>query len=116
VSATVSVGSNVTFNWEPACAVALVLVEDNDGFDQWAVAMPSNLYYTQSTGNKIRPPLTYGIGPTGIDGLRVDDAMQLRAGARYNFYIWRILPHNSTATCIDNTGDYCLLTIQSFTR
>ena len=116
VTATVSVGSSVNLNWSPACPVALVLIEDLDGADQWVVHMPDEAYGSPSTANKIPPPITYGQAPTGISGMAADDAVDLVPGRSYNLILWKILPMGSTASCMSRSGDACLLAVQPFTR
>jgi hypothetical protein len=66
VDATISVGSSVTFNWTPACPVALVLIEPEDsGHDVWWIAtFPSNSDIAPTTENRIIPPVTFGQVPS----------------------------------------------------
>lgn len=98
VDATISTGSTVTFDWSPACAVALLLVEE--GFsDRWSVSDPD------MDENTIRPPVTYGVVPAGAT--ESEAAAELEAGVTYELILWRIDPE---------TGGEILLAVEEFTR
>lgn len=114
VTATVGSGRTPTFNWSPACAVAIVLVEDDDGGDQWAINMPLDDATDPQAVNKIRPPVTYGVVPTGIAGLESETAEPLVTGRQYKLVLWQMLPSNSTLTCQMKIESFCLLVVKEF--
>jgi hypothetical protein len=115
VDVAVTLGATVSFDWQPRCGVELVLVEDDDGGDVWAVASPAMENETQSPGeaNKIVPPLTYGLAPAGMIE---DAALPLGSGSSYKLVLWRRLPSGSNAVCMERIGNECLIAVKSFTR
>ena len=113
VNASVAVSANgVVFDWTPACAVAMVLVEE-DASDMW-VAMAPNLSSTSTqSSNIILPPVTYGVAPVGTDA---DPPETLLAGHTYELVLWRVVPAGATANCQARNGNACLLAVKTFTR
>lgn len=117
VEATVTTGSSVVFDWAPACEVALVLIENEDGGDQWLVSSGfSDDSPTPNEANKIKPSVTYGVTPAGISGLETTEPEPLIAGRRYNLVLWRLMPANGAASCALHFDDYCMIGTKSFTR
>ncbi len=113
VEATVSVGSSVTFDWSPRCAVAFVLVEE-DGGDVWWISTSEDDWDSPNLANRITPPVTYGQVPAGIlDSYGPDP---LVPGTTYELVLWRILPAGSTAQCQARIGSACLIAVKEFTR
>ena len=115
VEATVATGNSVSFNWAPACEVALVLIEA-DGSDKWLISTFDEQFRTVGDANKIKPPVTYGVAPSGIAGLQTMQPEQLIAGQRYELILWRRIPANSVASCAVHFDDYCMIALKSFTR
>jgi hypothetical protein len=113
VTATVTAGTSVKFDWTPRCAVAMVLVEE-DASDQWIVATPEDSWTSAEAANKILPPLTYGETPAGTDV--GEPPATLVAGREYDLILWRVLPSGSTAQCQQRFENMCLLTVTAFTR
>ena len=108
---------SVVFDWAPACEVALVLIENEDGGDQWLVSSGfSDDSPTPSEANKIKPSVTYGVAPAGISGLETTQPEPLIAGRRYNLVLWRLMPPNGAASCAIHFDDYCMIGTKSFTR
>ena len=113
VTATVSVTSAVTFNWSPACPVALLLVEEA-AHDMWAVMAPGMSSSSTESANVIVPPVVYGQVPSGAQ--QTDPAAALVPGTTYELVLWRILPAGSAAQCQARNGNACLLTVKTFQR
>jgi hypothetical protein len=130
VAPTVTVGASVVFDWNPACGVALLLVEEGAS-DRWVINTPESTWYTPSEANAILPPVTYGEAPAGLE----EDfpAEPLVAGQTYELVLWRALPPEAGdgAGCITTlvhsepalpgepappTQTFCLLTVHAFTR
>ena len=61
VAVTVSAGLQPMFNWEPACAMALLLVEAGSG-DVWGISTDNATWDDPAQANLIAPPITYGGG------------------------------------------------------
>src|SRR5262245_33700558 len=60
VTTTVSSGDSLVFNWDPACCVAMVLVEyELSGGDRWGIHTPPERWRSADGGNTIVPPLVY---------------------------------------------------------
>jgi len=113
VEATVTVGSSVVFNWEPKCAVALLLVEQNGG-DEWGIADPNLSNSSTEAANKILPPVTYGQVPSGVD--EDPPAAALVPGQSYTLVLWKVVPAGSTVQCQQNSENACLLAVKPFQR
>ncbi len=113
VTATVASGQATVFDWEPGCAVAMVLVEA-DGGDTWLVSTDDTTWDSPDQANGISPPVTYGVVPNGVSEGQAPEP--LVSGATYELILWRILPEGSTAQCQQRFANTCLLTVHSFTR
>ena len=113
VTATVSSGATPTFNWEPRCAVAIVLVEE-DASDQWGLSTDEESWTNPTTGNRITPPITYGTIPQGT--VQTQAPQPLVTGRTYELILWRVLPPGSSASCLQKIENLCLLTVHEFTR
>lgn len=113
VEATVSVDSSVTFTWSPACAVALVLVEGDDG-DTWWVSTAESAWGSPETANKISPPVVYGQMPSAAADSYGPDP--LVAGQTYELVLWSKVPDSVAAQCQATFSGMCLLTVKAFVR
>jgi hypothetical protein len=116
VDATISVGPSVTFNWTPACPVALVLIEpENSGDDVWWIAtFASNTDIAPTTENRITPPVTFGQVPsTAMDSF---GPKPMLAGATYKLVLWRNLPTGDALRCQYHSGTGCVVALKTFTR
>jgi len=113
VTATVSIGQAVIFDWEPRCAVALLLVED-DGSDVWAINTDDSTWDDPEQANRISPPVTYGIAPPAIP--ESYGPLALVDGTTYELVLWRILPEGSTVQCQRRLENACLLAVHAFAR
>ncbi len=58
VTLTVSSGTTPTFDWNPACRVGGLLVEESGGSDRWSI-------FGVNMTNAIAPGVTYGLVPEG---------------------------------------------------
>jgi hypothetical protein len=121
VQATVTTGSVVTLDWSPACAVALLLIEDDSGGDMWYVTSPDIESDSPDLANRITPRVTYGQVPTGMDGpTDINGPVQafpLVAGRTYKLVLWRLLPAgSSTSSCQSSLENACLVAVKTFVR
>ncbi len=113
VTATVSGGSSPSFDWQPRCAVALLLVEDQHGGDQWVVETPQASWSDATAANRIAPPVRYGIMPSGTVEYQAPTA--LVAGQPYQLVLWRVIPAGASAVgCRQTYQGMCLLAVQPF--
>ena len=113
VAVDVGDGLTPTFGWTPACAVAMVLVEEGAS-DMWGVSTDEDTWANPAAANLIAPPVTYGVTPSGATPL--DDDLPLEAGHTYELVLWRIIPASSTANCQQRFDNACLLAVHQFTR
>ncbi|MGH7678082.1 MAG: hypothetical protein ACRENU_06415 [Gemmatimonadaceae bacterium] len=113
VTATVNTSGSVTFDWDPACAVALLLIEE-DATDMWAITAPGLDDTSTETANIITPPVTYGSVPAGAE--QDAPATPLVPGTTYELILWKIVPPNSTVQCQQRFQNACLLTVHPFQR
>jgi hypothetical protein len=113
VTAFVSSGLSPVLDWEPACPVALVLVEEG-GHDKWGIMSDEAGWDQPATANIISPPVTYGVVPDGL--IEIPNPEALEPGVTYELILWSILPAGSTAECQMRWDDACLLTVHPFTR
>jgi len=113
VTATVDAGQSVVFDWEPACGVAMLLVEE-DASDMWGISTDEATWTRPDQGNLITPPVTYGVTPSGVTEFQ--EPLTFVAGGAYELILWRILPEGSQAQCEERFGNLCLLTVHPFTR
>mgnify|MGYP001826205554 CR=1 FL=1 len=113
VTANVSGGLSPVFDWDPACPVAMVLVEEQ-AHDKWGLMTDEAGWDDPATANIIEPPVTYGVVPDGLIELPNPEALE--PGVTYELILWRILPAGSTAVCEARFDDACLLTVHTFAR
>ena len=113
VTVTVGSGLQPTIDWDPACAVALLLVEEDAG-DQWSITTNEDDWDDPSRANRIVPPVTYGVAPA--NALARDAAVPLRNGVTYEVILWRVLAPGSTAQCQQTFENVCLMSVHEFTR
>ncbi len=119
VTPTVSAGRVPVFDWEPACAVALLLIEE-DASDYWGISSDEESWTSPEQANRITPPVTYGVVPPGVsqipdDPFDVPYPIPLEVGVTYELVLWRILPEGSGAVCIERFENVCLLAVHEFT-
>ena len=113
VTATVGSGTSPQFDWDPACAVALVLVEGSGG-DTWIIGTDDATWSTPEQANLIEPPVTYGAAslPVGVQTEYGPDP--LVAGTTYDLILFSVV--DASSTCPDLLGtNVCRLTIHEFT-
>jgi hypothetical protein len=110
----VSVGPGLTpvFSWDPSCAVALLLVEQ-EASDQWGISTDEATWDDPSQANRISPPITYGVTPASASELSAPE--DLTAGVTYELVLWRVLPDGSTAQCMQTLENLCLMAVHEFT-
>jgi hypothetical protein len=113
LTATVTTGASVTFNWSPGCAIAALIVEEGTS-GRWGISTPATSWNSQVDGNLILAPVTYGVSVVGVPV--TVHAQALVPGTEYNVSLWRVLPFFSTATCLQKIGNLCLTTTRTFTR
>ena len=90
VEVTVTTGASVRFDWEPACAVALLIVEQEASDRWWSIgtAIIDEPLLAELRENLITPPVTYGVTPSGVDELQPPET--LVAGVTYELTLWRV--------------------------
>lgn len=112
---SVSVGPGLTpvIDWEPSCAVAMVLIEEG-GSDQWLVSTDDALWDDPAQANLIQPPVTYGVVPA--DAEQSGPPLSLRTGVTYEVILWHVLTESSAATCLQRFESACLGAIHEFQR
>jgi hypothetical protein len=111
VTATVTTGASVEFDWSPRCGMALVLVEENSS-DRWVISTDEATWGAPSTANTIMPKLTYGEVLAGTDS---DPALPLVAGRTYDLILWRSV--SSITGCAQRIDDHmCLVAVKRFVR
>jgi hypothetical protein len=104
--------SEVVFDWEPACAVGLLIVEAEGG-DVWLISTSENTDSPQQA-NMILPPVTYGQAPN--DATVIHSPQTLVPGQTYIWGLWRIMPPETLVNCSRTFDNACLLTVHEFTR
>lgn len=87
-------GDDVVFDWSPRCRVAYFGVEGEDG-DRWWIG-------DDEVGNRISPPVTYGVEPDGFDNSL---SLPLEEGVEYVVVLW----------IVGEGGEY-LAAVEEFTR
>ncbi len=113
VVVSVTSAQTPTFTWDPACSVALLLVEE-EASDMWGVGTDESVWNDPSLANLIAPPVTYGSVPSG--SIAFQDPLPLVTGVTYELILWRILPATSTATCMQRFDNLCLMAVHPFVR
>jgi hypothetical protein len=113
VTANVSSGLSPVFDWDPACPVALVLVEEQ-AHDKWWVMSDETTWDDPATANVIWPPVTFGVAPEGL--IEIPQTEPLEPNTTYELILWSILPAGSEAECEMRWGDACLLAVYPFRR
>ncbi|HEX9885145.1 MAG TPA: hypothetical protein VGA70_01585 [Longimicrobiales bacterium] len=116
VEASVSVeGGSVVFDWTPGCGAAVVHVEGEEESVQWLLITDGSTWDDPGAANLIRPPLTYGVPPSGIPVGH--EAEALVPGTAYTLEVWRIIPiFTQNPSCIEQQGQVCLVAVEPFTR
>lgn len=113
VVVTVSAGLQPTFTWEPACWMALLLVEEGSG-DQWGVTTDAATWGDPALANLIAPPASYGVVPASTSQLQAPAT--LASGTTYELILWRILATGNAAPCLGRLGNACIVAIHEFLR
>ena len=113
VNVTVTSGATVTFEWQPRCAVALVLVEQ-DASDQWAISAPGFDETATTAANVILPPITYGQTPAGAEEFQPPET--LVAGTTYEVVLWKMVDPGTNPPCQERFENACLIAVKSFQR
>jgi len=113
VTVSVSNAAQPVVSWDPACAVAMFLVEE-DASDQWLISTDDSVWDDPAQANLIVPPVTYGVVPTGVTA--PEPAASLQVGATYEVILWRVLSPESTATCMQHFEQMCLMAVHEFVR
>jgi hypothetical protein len=112
----VRIGASVRFHWEPECAVAFLLVEqEQEGSDRWFIKTDEDRWDDPTyPANRFAPPITYGVEPQGVhESFGPED---LLSGVTYVLVLWRVLPENSTAVCQFRFETACLMAVAEFVR
>ncbi len=83
VEVTVTTGASVRFDWEPACAVALLIVEQ-EASGRWRIgtAIIDEPLLAELRENLITPPVTYGVTPSGVDEIQPPRDARRRSNLR----------------------------------
>lgn len=98
------------FDWNPDCAVAFLIVEENSG-DVWFIGTDDSTWDDPAQANLFAPPVTYGVAPTGTFDEYGPDP--LPPGVTHDVTLWRV-PPGSTADCLATSFGLCMLANQSF--
>ena len=115
VEVTVTTGASVRFDWEPACAMTFLLVEQQGG-DVWLIGTdpPGTLDPGEPDQvNLITPPVTYGAAPSVVDELHPPET--LLTGVTYTLILVRV-PPGSTAECLRVVFGGCVMAAREFVR
>ena len=113
VTVTVSGEDTPVFDWNPACAVALLLVE-GDGGDTWVISSDDATWSSPDQANLIAPPVTYGTSslPAGVETEYGPEP--LSRGSTYEVIPFQVVDPASSA-CGDLVQNVCRLAIHEFT-
>ena len=114
VTVTVSDATPPVFSWDPACSVAVFLIEAPG--DVWYIGSDDTLWDDPAQANVVTPPVTYGVVPSEVE--EFTGPLPLTPGVAGTVILWRILPDGSTASCLFDTfgafGNVCVLAIHEF--
>lgn len=114
VTVTVSAGTRPTFSWDPACGVALLLVEEQEtGRDVWGIRTDEGNWDDHTLANQIRTPIGYPTVPVGIT--EIQDPLPLVEGQIYQIVLWRVLPPGSSVVCPEVQDGVCRAALETFT-
>ena len=113
VNVTVTTGATVTFDWQPRCAVALLLVEQ-EASDQWAISAPNFDETATTAANVILPPITYAQVPAGAEEVQAPET--LMAGTTYEVVLWKIVDAGANPPCQERFENACLIAVKAFQR
>lgn len=121
VEVSVTGGDPLVFDWEPACAMSILVVEPpdtaQDTGDRWAIfGVLENSGDSVPTG-AISPPITYGVRPSSIAADNENEPLQLEVGREYELVLWRGLdPDVSVEGCLDSFSQLCMMALHTFRR
>ncbi len=93
-------------NWDPACSVAQLLIEQEGGSDLWHIFTDESVFFDPAQANLITPPVTYGVLPTGVQQSGVPQT--LTSGV-LQVQLVRVLPDGSAASCVIRDANLCVL-------
>jgi hypothetical protein len=82
VSVSATAGTTPDFAWSPTCRLALLIVRDTLGNEQWHIVAPGNL---------ISPPVRYGITPPSA--VLFTPPQPLTSGGTYTVALWGANPN-----------------------
>jgi hypothetical protein len=112
VSVTISSGLQPAFDWDPDCAVALVLVEE-EASDAWGITTDVSTWDDPAQANLIEPPVQYGVAPASVT--EFEPPAPLTAGVTYEVILWRVAPGSTDDCAAVFSPGACLLAVQEFT-
>ena len=112
VAVTVGAGLQPVLNWEPACAMAFLLIEEGAS-DQWGISTDDTTWDDPAQANLIVPPLTYGVTPAVAQEFQ--SPTTLVSGVTYDVNLGRIVAAESAAECVLRAGNLCIMAIHEFT-
>jgi hypothetical protein len=118
VSVAVSTGSQPVFDWDPACSIAQLNIEEGGGL-KWGIHTDASVWNDPVQANLIVPPVTYGVVPAGSEQFGPPDVPfgppePLSSGTTYEITLWRVLPPTSSARCDYQYANVCRLSIDDF--
>lgn len=113
VTVTVTGADTPVFDWNPACSVALLLVEGAGG-DTWVISSDDATWSSPEQANLISPPVTYGTTslPAGVQ--TEYGPLPLSRASAYDVIPFQVVDPASTA-CADLFQNVCRLAIHEFT-
>jgi hypothetical protein len=95
---TVGAGSSPILDWDPACPIALLLIEPVGEPDAWQIRSrewDDDAEAPTLAWNSILPPITYGHTPSGAEPVDYIPAEALVTGD-YTFAVFRMLTSGAT--------------------
>ena len=113
VSVTVTAGLTPSFNWSPACKVAVLLIEE-DASDMWGISSDEATWANPAAANVIGPPIAYGSSHSGTTASQAP--LPLVSGHTYEVVLWRAVSPSSSPPCMRRFENMCLLAVHPFVR
>ena len=122
VTLTLSGGAQPVLNWDPACSVALLLIEEAGVRDLWHISTfreDESVLLDPAQVNLITPPVTYGVMPTGVR--RIWGPQTLTSGV-LQVLLQRVLENGrgwerfGEANCVISGNSVCVIVLHDFTR
>ena len=117
VTLTFSGDAQPVLNWDPACSVAQLLIEQEGGGDLWHIFTDESVFFDPAQANLITPPLTYGVVPTGVR--QSSEADNLITGVLQVLLVRSLgdgggWARFGTASCVISGNSECLFVLQEF--